>query len=137
MAGTIKDTLDRIRKSHSQLMEAVRNKKLVTEPLLYDLSMLADVYGIFCEKMGEKAKTTTGRRIFTFLALYLYAPGKFYGGRMPKGLRSSIGRVTGVRAVTVISNNSTELLVFYQNYPDFRMAVENIYQEVMRRLHLT
>lgn len=133
---TIFETLDKIRNAHDRLLEAIRNAKVAKEPLLYDLQMLTDVYAIFCDKMGDRAKTTNGRKVFTFLALYLYAPGKFYGGRMPKGLRSAIGRITHTRAVTAISNNSVELLIFYQKYPDFKKDVEDVYQEVVTRLHL-
>lgn len=135
MCKDIKTTIERIRKARKELQEAVFNEKFVSQPLLSDYSILPDIYSIFCNVIGEKANTVNGRKIFTFVCLYLYAPRKLFGGKMPKGLRTAICRITNIKAATAISNNSTELLIFYHNYPDFRNDVETVYQEVVAQLH--
>lgn len=134
MCKDIKTTIERIRKARKELQEAVFNEKFVSQPLLSDYSILPDIYSIFCNVIGKKANTVNGRKIFTFVCLYLYAPRKFFGGRMPKGLRSAIAKATGTRTVTVLSACCPELLILYNNYSDFHEDVDNVYWSVINEL---
>lgn len=131
---TIQDTITKIRQAREKLIEAIRLEEFATRPILQDLSVIPALYDIFAEKAGNEAKTTNGRDIFTFIVIYLYAPRKFFGGKMPKGLRPAIGRVTGTKAVTVLSRSSAELLILYQNYSDFREKVNSIMKDIMNWL---
>lgn len=84
MGKSIKETLSEIRKMRENLMDAIRQERFATEPMLDDLRLLPDIYKVFCDILPNIKHTTYGRKVFTFIAFYLYAPRKFFGGRMPK-----------------------------------------------------
>lgn len=135
MAKKIIEILDEIRNMRENLAIAVEQEKFATEPLLHDYSMMTELHRIFCDTLGtDFARTTLGRKIFTFIALYLYAPRKFFGGRMPKGLRPAIGRVTGTTVTTL--SKSSELLILYLNYADFRHHADAVYNNIAENLNL-
>lgn len=137
MGKSIKETLSEIHKMRENLMDAIRQERFATEPMLDDLRLLPDIYKVFCDILPNVKYTTYGRKVFTFIAFYLYAPRKFFGGRMPKGLRPAIGRCTGTRTISKVSISSAELLILYQNYSDFRHDVDIVYDAITSKLGLS
>ncbi len=127
------ETIKRIEKARTALRQAIADNELATSPKMKDLSLIPKIYGIFEELMGDNI-TVNDRKEFIFVVVYLYAPNRFFGGKMPKGLRRAIGKATGVSAMTAISNNCTELMVLYTTYHDFREETDGLLNAVIPRL---
>ncbi|EFA42911.1 hypothetical protein HMPREF0645_2661 [Hallella bergensis DSM 17361] len=127
------ETIKRIEKARTALRQAIVDNELATSPRLKDLALIPKIYEIFKGIKGDDI-TVNDRKEFIFVAIYLYSPNKFFGGKMPKGLRNAIAKTTGVYSVTSISNNCTELLILYTTYDDFRHNVDTLLNEVMERL---
>ena len=108
------------------------DNELATSPKLKDLSLIPKIYGIFEELEGGNI-SVNGRKEFTFVVVYLYAPNRFFGGKMPQGLRRAISKAVKVDS-TCISRTCTELMVLYTTYSDFQQGVDSLLNAVLLRL---
>lgn len=129
MSEQIIKTIRKIERARTTLRQAMADNELVASPMLKDLSLIPKIYGIFQDIKNDEI-TANERKEFIFVIIYLYAPCRFFGGKMPKGLRRAIGKATGVSAMTAISNNCTELMVLYTTYQDFRQGVDQLLKAV-------
>lgn len=125
-----------IREQKSRLSE--REKEL-TEPILTDLAMIGKLWGWFKEIIGERdcpprPESVTQRKKFVFIVLFLYSPSTLAGGKMAPGLRDRLADVLGVHAPSVISNDMSNAVFFYQQYKDFRMEVDRVFNKVMKKV---
>lgn len=134
MSEQIIETIRKIERARTALRQAMADNELAASPRLQDLSLIPEIYKIFESKKNEI--TANERKEFIFVAIYLYAPCRFFGGKMPKGLRRAIGKATGVSAMTSISNNCTELMVLYTTYQDFKEEVDELLKAVILSLNL-
>lgn len=128
--GQIIETIKKIEKSRAALRQAIAENEMATSPRLRDLSLIKKMYNVFVSKKGGNI-TVNDRKEFIFVIVYLYSPGKFFGGKMPRGLRSAICRAIGLNAVTAISNTCTELMVLYTAYADFRQGVDELLNAII------
>lgn len=123
MGSAIIDKIKRIESARTSLRKARQESELASKPLFKDLRLMPHIYEVFkSTHVGDM--DITARKEFIFVALYLYSPCRFFGGKMPKGLRKAIGEVTGTSCVNVISKNCAELYVLYSVYSDFKKNVE-------------
>ena len=117
------ETIKRIEKSRTALRQAMADNEIATSPKLKDLNLIPKIYKVFEELKGKEVKVND-RKEFIFVVIYLYSPNKFFGGKMPQGLRRAITKVTKVTCASVISATCTELMVLYTTYSDFRQNVD-------------
>jgi len=117
------ETIKRIEKARTALRQAIVDNELATSPKLKDLNLIPKIYKVFEELKGNEIKVND-RKEFIFVVIYLYSPNKFFGGKMPQGLRRAITKVTKVTCASVISATCTELMVLYTTYSDFRQNVD-------------
>ena len=126
------ETIKRIEKARTALRQAIADNELATSPRLSDLSLIPKIYEVFEEIKGSHI-TVNDRKEFIFVVVYLYAPCKFFGGKMPHGMRKAISRTMKIDS-TCISRTCTELMVLYTTYTDFRMNVDNLLNVVISGL---
>ncbi len=127
------DTVRRIEKARTALRQAIADNEQAASPKLKDLSLIPKIYDLFEEIKGGET-TVNDRKEFIFVVIYLYSPNKFFGGKMPQGLRRAIVRATKVNCASVISATCTELMVLYTTYSDFRRGVDELLNRVMERM---
>ena len=129
------ETIKRIEKARTTLRQAIADNELATSPKLKDLSLIPKIYKVFEDMKGDNI-TVNDRKEFIFVVVYLYAPNKLFGGKMPNGLRCAIAKTTQLRAVTAVSNTCTELMVLYTAYADFRQEVNGFLNTVLFKMGL-
>lgn len=127
------ETIKKIEKARTALRQAIADNELATSPRLKDLSLISKIYEIFEQVKGNEIKVND-RKEFIFVVIYLYSPNKFFGGKMPQGLRRAITKATKVTCASVISATCTELMVLYTTYADFRHDVDELMQIVLNKL---
>ena len=131
------ETIKRIEKSRTALRQAIADNGLATSPRLKDLSLIQKIYEIFEDMKGKgKEIKVNDSKEFIFVVIYLYSPNKFFGGKMPQGLRRAITKATKVTCASVISATCTELMVLYTTYSDFRQGVDNLMDKVLLSMNL-
>ena len=129
------ETIKRIEKARTALRQAIVDNELATLPKLKDLNLIPKIYELFEQKKGSIIKPNE-RKEFIFVIIYLYSPNKFFGGKMPQGLRRAITKATKVTCASVISATCTELMVLYTTYQDFREGVDELMQDTKVALGL-
>lgn len=127
------ETIKKIEKARTALRQAIADNELATSPRLKDLSLIPKIYEIFEQMKGKEIKVND-RKEFIFVIIYLYFPNKFFGGKMPQGLRRAIAKTTRATCASVISATCTELMVLYTAYSDFRLGVDNLMNVVLETL---
>ena len=123
------ETIKKIERARTALRQAMVDNELATSPKLKDLSLIPKIYKVFEELKGKEIKVND-RKEFVFVVIYLYSPNKFFGGKMPQGLRRSISQAAKVTCASVISATCTELMVLYTTYSDFRQNVDELILKV-------
>lgn len=126
------ETIKRIERARTTLRQAIADNELATSPKLRDLSNILKIYEVF-EKIKGSHITVNDRKEFIFVVVYLYAPNKFFGGKMPQGMRKAISKTMRIDS-TCISRTCTELMVLYTTYSDFRQGVDSLLNTVMKIL---
>lgn len=129
------ETIKRIEKARTALRQAMVDNEIATSPKLKDLNLIPKIYELFKQKKGSVIKPNE-RKEFIFVIIYLYSPNKFFGGKMPQGLRRAITKATKVTCASVISATCTELMVLYTTYQDFRAGVDELMQDTKVALGL-
>ena len=124
------ETIKRIEKARTALRQAIVDNEIATSPKLKDLNLIPKIYKVFEELKGKEIKVND-RKEFIFVVIYLYSPNKFFGGKMPQGLRRAITKATKVTCASVISATCTELMVLYTTYSDFRQNVDELMNKVL------
>lgn len=127
------ETIKKIEKTRTALHQAIVDNKLAASPKLKDLSLIPKIYEIFEQMKGNEIKVND-RKEFIFVVIYLYSPDKFFGGKMPQGLRRAITKATKVTCASVISAACTELMVLYTTYSDFQQGVDNLMKKAIEIL---
>lgn len=123
------ETIKRIEKARTVLRQAIVDNEIATSPKLKDLNLIPKIYKVFEQMKGKEIKVND-RKEFVFVVIYLYSPNKFFGGKMPQGLRRAISQAAKVTCASVISATCTELMVLYTTYSDFRQGVDELIQKV-------
>lgn len=128
--------LKAIREQKSRLSE--REQEL-SSPILADYSLIPEIYVWFKEILAERPcppnpENVTQRKKFLFIVLFLFAPSVLAGGRIPNGIRAEISHVFPDVSPCVISNNIADVSFIYQNYKDFRLDVECLYNKILDKL---
>ncbi len=124
------ETIKRIEKARTTLRQAIVDNEIATSPKLKDLNLIPKIYEVFEELKGKEIKVND-RKEFIFVVIYLYSPNKFFGGKMPQGLRRAITKATKVTCASVISATCTELMVLYTTYADFRQNVDELMNKIL------
>lgn len=126
------ETIKRIEKARTALRQAIVDNELATSPKLKDLNLIPKIYKVFEELKGNEIKVND-RKEFIFVVIYLYSPNKFFGGKMPQGMRKAISKTMQIDS-TCISRTCTELMVLYTTYSDFRDGVDELLNAVLGKL---
>lgn len=126
---SIIETIRKIEKAHTMLRQAIEENEKVVSPKLRDLTLIPKIYELFEQMKGKEIKVND-RKEFIFVVIYLYSPNKFFGGKMPQGLRRAITKAAKVTCASVISATCTELTVLYTTYSDFRQNVDELILKV-------
>lgn len=123
------ETIKRIEKARAALRQAIVDNELATSPRLKDLALIPKIYEIFKGIKGGDI-TVNDRKEFIFVVIYLYAPQKLFGGKMPHGMRRAIANVAGITCASFISSTCAELLILYTTYDDFQQEVDRLLNKV-------
>lgn len=128
--------LKSIRVEKSNLSE---KEQVLSRPLMNDRGLIKEIYTKFVEVLNERcmppiAGSVLQRKKFIFIILYLYSPSTLAGGKMLKGLRDDICNVLGLNSVSTISDNCSDVVFLYQNYPDFSNDINDVFKAVMERI---
>lgn len=112
----------------------------LSEPLLTDRSFIKHIYDTFIEILNERdckprIDSVIQRKKFIFIVLYLYAPSVLAGGKMPKGLREDICKALDFHSASTISENCADVVFLYQNYPDFRNDINDLYDYIIGKIN--
>ena len=126
---SIIETIRKIEKARTTLRQAIEENEKVVSPKLRDLTLIPKIYELFEQMKGKEIKVND-RKEFIFVVIYLYSPNKFFGGKMPQGLRRAITKAAKVTCASVISATCTELTVLYTTYSDFRQNVDELILKV-------
>lgn len=126
-----------LKSTRENIEEALRRAAESARPVISDRRRAVDVYRNFIAFLqGSGAEFTTERRKqFLFIAVYLFCPAVFIGDKMPKGFREELRDLLSLRSISIISNDTRDLMFLYTHYADFRAEVEEAYAfiaEVMR-----
>ena len=132
---SIIETIRKIEKARTTLRQAIEENEKVVSAKLRDLTLIPKIYELFEQMKGKEIKVND-RKEFIFVVIYLYSPNKFFGGKMPQGLRRAITKATKVTCASVISATCTELTVLYTTYSDFRQGVDNLMNKVLLSMNL-
>lgn len=117
------EKIKRIEKSRAQLRQAIAENDIAIKPKYKDLSLIPQIFEKFVK--DKDVITMNDRKEFIFAIVYLYAPCKFFGGKMPRGMRKAISDTMHIDSA-YISRTCTELVVLYSTYRDFRQGVDNL-----------
>ena len=125
-----------IKNAKEFIKEAIEMVSESTRPLLANRSEMKEVYDVYQEYLRTKgiAWDTERRKHFLFVIIYIYCPNVLVGDPMPKGFRRELKELLNVRANTVISNHSRDLLFLYRQYRDFREEVDAAYNYISERM---
>lgn len=128
--------LKKIRIEKSKLSEEENN---LTRPILSDKKLIYEIYKIFVDLQNERncppsLDSSTQRKKFIFIILYMFSPGTLAGGRIPKGLRKIFEEVFSNVNPCTISNNLKNVIFLYQHYKNLRQDIEYLYSEILNRL---
>ena len=127
------EPIKKIEKTRTALRQGIADNELAVSPKLKDLTLIPKIYEIFEQMKGNEIKVND-RKEFIFVVIYLYSPNKFFGGKMPQGLRRAITKATKVTCASVISATCTELMVLYTTYSDFRQGVDELMEKATKAL---
>ncbi len=128
--------LQTIRKQKSNLSERERE---LTTPILTDFSLIPEIYSQFKAILGNMepepfAESPTQRKKFIFIILCLYAPSALAGGKMPSGLREGLAKTLNINSRTVISDNCSDVVFWYNNYESFKNDVDYLYNKISLKI---
>lgn len=127
------ETIKKIEKARTALRQAIADNELATSPKFKDLDIIPEIYRVFKDIKGRNI-TVHNRKEFIFVVMYLYSPNKFFGGKMPQGMRKAISKTMQIDS-TCISRTCTELMVLYTTYKDFRQGVDELLNAVLEKLY--
>jgi len=99
------ETIKRIEKARTALRQAIVDNEIATSSKLKDLNLIPKIYKVFEELKGKEIKVND-RKEFIFVVIYLYSPNKFFGGKMPQGLRRAITKATKVTCASVFQQHA-------------------------------
>ena len=108
MGEQIINTIRKIERARTALRQAMDEERMATAPKLKDLNLIPRVYEIFKGVKGDDFNTINARKQFIFVVIYLYAPCRFFGGKMPKGLRNEISRLLPLFVQSTPSTATTD-----------------------------
>lgn len=112
-------------------------KRMLTEPIVYDDSRLEEVYAIYENELTKhpniKPNSIESRRIFTFIAVRLYCPAVFAKGNLKYGFRTRLANVLNCEN-SLISHDLKDLTFVYKKYKAFRKQVDLIYDSMVEQV---
>ena len=124
--------IEEIRKKKIELSE---QESLLVFCRLTDFSHIKKIYDWFNLVIDEDLNQGTKMQVFIFIVKMLYAPTGLIGDKMPNKLRHSISEVSQKKG-QIISQYSSDLMFYYENYKDFREMVNRVYNEIQFCINL-
>lgn len=116
--------------------ELSREEVELSTPLLHDVCQVGNVYDLYTNIIGKRLKkrgTSSERKQFVFIILFLYSPSSLAGFKMRRGLREKIAEVLDCTCSNV-SHDYKDIGFLYRTYKKFRNDVDNVLAEI--RSHL-
>ena len=129
----------RLKKIRIEKSELSEEESKLSSPLLTDKGLIPVIYDHFKDVLSEMdfppcPDSAHQRRKFIFIILFLYAPSRLAGGKMPTGLRESLKQTLGINSETWISDNIDKTVFLFQYDKELSLSVKYIYEEIMKRL---
>lgn len=120
-----------------KLAEKAVNEAL--SPVIKDSNLIDDVFAHFLRFCGceGNALDVSKRRIFLFVAAYLFCPSSLIGKKMPSGLRQKLLDTMHIGAGSIISRYMSDLMFWYNHYKEFREDVNNAYSYVLSAMGMS
>lgn len=79
--------------------------------------------------LQHKPDLCTQRKLFLFIALYLYAPDVLTGKKLDKGMRVELAQTMGLVSCRSVTHYCKGVGMWYM-YPDFRQLLDYVYARV-------
>ena len=130
----------RIIKEVREEIADLRNEHEALCAPIFDCSRIMELFNLFCDETGYlnrqfDRRAAQLRRMFIFIALYMFYPGVLAGGQLPHGIRLQFAAILGIKSVSTFSNDISTLLFQYQNYPSFKKEVDTIYVTLIDKMN--
>lgn len=116
-----------LKSARESINEAFKKATEAAKPIISDKRQLVDVYRNFLAFIQQGEFTTARRKQFLFIVVYLFCPAVFIGDKMPKGFREALRDLLCLNSLSIISNDTRDLMFLYTHYSDFREEVERAY----------
>lgn len=122
------NAIHRLKDIREQIAQLTRDSEFICRPLCGNLDKVSELYGIYLDLIGRETAQSESynRKKFILAALWIFCPKALAGGKMRSGLRRRIAELMNIRSSTSISDNCTDLLMYYTRYADFRKDVNFI-----------
>lgn len=113
-----------VRETNKLSVSRLQNPDLL--PLIYEryLSILKELPA----RMQPDARAH--KKLFLFIALYLYSPASLGGEVLERGLRRHLAKVLGISSISTVTYHCGGVALWC-NYPDFRQALDYIFPRLM------
>ena len=134
MSSRIIDTIKKMKNVRKELAEATRHEQSLFVAPLSDVSLIPHIVDLFC-KYGNvgRGMEVEKRKVLIFIVILLYSPRKIFGKNMSDNVNRMLSKILNVKR-SVISDNSSGLLVEFEHYEDFRNDVSEVYDEIVKQL---
>lgn len=121
--------------------DSIRKAGEASKPIIADKSAIIEVfhhYKVFLQERGVPFNpfNTEKRKQLLFVVVYLFCPAVFVGDKMPKGFREELGDMMGLNSLSIISNDTRDLMFLYTHYSDFRRGVEEAYAYIAEKMKI-
>ncbi len=133
----IEPRLGRLQALRLQKQEIIQEEATLSAPLLTDYELLPKLYEQYNKLISSfpashRPDSRAQKKLFLFIALYLYSPQALVGGSIERGFRSHLARTMNVRNSHAISYHCEGLVVWYLQYPDFRKAIDYLLPRLLK-----
>lgn len=128
----LKEYIRRIRELSEAKKVLSEEERVLSSPMISDLSQVSRVVGYCREAYGDKPLKVVSRP-FLFVVLFIFSPKTLSGGKMVSGLRDKLAECLNTTASN-ISHYSANLMFYYQMYKDFANEVNNLFSYVYSKL---
>lgn len=129
--------LERLNSLKTQITTLLQEEEELLTPQRKDVDNIDKLYSHYNRIVNElpaefpRPDERAKRRMFVFIALYLYSPGALAGRYMERRIRAFLMKLLNLKSKTAINYYCDGLMVWYNNYSDFRNLINFIFTKLV------